>query len=94
MDVHSFGNERDGDGGDADEAPLPFRVLHDFADDERREDSRRAHPMADFARRGAVRVFSILSGLYLAGHFAVNLGSDYRSVKRGNTGVSERYRFQ
>lgn len=59
--VQAFGDERDGDGGNADETPFLVGVFDDFPDDKRREDSRCADPMPDFAWRRVGRRPAILA---------------------------------
>jgi hypothetical protein len=76
MRVQTLGNQRHSDGADADEAPFPFRVLHQLSYDKRRQDSRRAHPMADFTRRRMMRVLACpfdLCRLNLMLHVRVNV---------------------
>jgi hypothetical protein len=47
--VKPFRKDGGGNRNNADESPLPLRVFHELADDERRQDTCRSHPMADFA---------------------------------------------
>lgn len=53
--MQPLGNQRHRDGADADESPFLFRVFDQFPDNQRREDSGRAHPMSDLAGRNVRR---------------------------------------
>ncbi len=56
--VHSLGEERRGNGGDANEAPALIGVFHKFSDNERRKYARCLYPVAR-----AIRGMRIVKGL-------------------------------
>ncbi len=61
--VHSLGQERRGNGGDANEAPALIGVFYKFSDKERREYSRCLYPVARRTRSDRrMRVVKSLPG--------------------------------
>jgi len=63
--MQPFGKNGGGDGSDTDEPPFPVGVFDEFADDERRQNARGSHPVADFTFDGPRRVMAAPVLLFL-----------------------------